>query len=93
MAFWIPWSIDAIVAAVFVVFFLVGIADGSVSEFNIVLWLAILTVLAGVLGGTLWLRKYGNGTIATLFAWLLAVPGLLAGVFLLLVLILQPRWN
>lgn len=93
MAFWFPWAVDAVVAAVFVVFFVIGIADGSVSSLNFVLWIAILTVCAGVLGGTLWLRKYGHRGLATLFAWLAAVPGLLAGLFILLVIVLQPRWN
>ena len=46
MKFWIAWAIDAVVAAIAVCFFLVGLADGSVSSFNIALWACILLVLA-----------------------------------------------
>ena len=48
MGFWILWGIDAIVGAIAVAFFFIGIADGSVSSFNIALWLVILAALAAV---------------------------------------------
>ena len=48
MAFWILWGIDAVVAAIFVLFFLIGIGDGTVSSFNIALWAGTLIALAGV---------------------------------------------
>src|SRR5207247_2608749 len=40
--FRIVWGIAIVVALVGVAFFLIGIADGSVSSFNIVLWIAVL---------------------------------------------------
>lgn len=93
MKFWIPFGIDAIVAAVFVVFFVIGIADGSVSSFNIVLWVAILGALGLLLGGALALRAKGQLLPALVLLWLLAVPALLVGLLLLLAIIFQPRWN
>ena len=93
MLFRILWAIDALVAAVFVVFFFIGIADGSVSSFNIGLWVVILGGLAGVLWGSIALRKAGKPGPATALVAVLAVPGVLAGLFLVLVLVLQPRWN
>jgi hypothetical protein len=38
MKFWMLWGWDALIASVFVYFFLVGLADGSVSSFNAGLW-------------------------------------------------------
>ena len=93
MAFWILWGIDALVALVFVVFFLIGLGDGTVSSFNIALWAGILIALAGLLGGSLALRAKGHRGAAIALLSLLAVPAVLCGVLFLAALILQPRWN
>ena len=93
MKFWFPWSVSALVAATFVVFFLIGIADGSVSSFNILLWIGTLAVVAGCVGGSFWLRQRGQALPSILLSWVLAVPGLFALLFFGLVLVLQPRWN
>lgn len=74
-------------------FFGVGLADGSVSSFNIVLWLGLLGgLLAIVVGGWL-LNTRGHRGAAILLHALLAVPAILAALFFLLIVILQPRWN
>jgi len=57
VTFWIPWSIDLVVAVIAVYFFFVGLADGSVSSFNMGLWLVILSALGGIVGGSLALRS------------------------------------
>ncbi len=49
MKFKILWGIDAVIALVFVYFFVVGLGDGSVSSFNMRLWLSTLFTLSGVL--------------------------------------------
>lgn len=66
MKFWIPWAIDALIAALAVFFFPWGLADGSVSTFNIGLWMLLLV---------------------------LAVPGVLVGLFFLILIVGNPRWN
>ena len=86
-------GIDAVVAAVVLAFFAIGLADGSVSSFNIVLWMAILAVVAGVLAGGVALHGRGHGKAALAVLAVLAIPGLVYGLFLLSILILQPRWN
>jgi hypothetical protein len=91
--FRIVWGFDALIAAIFVFFFFWGLADGTVSSFNIVLWLAILAGLAGVLGGSLWLRKKGRTREAAALLLILAIPGVLGLVFFLALIILHPRWN
>jgi hypothetical protein len=91
--FWILWGFDALIAAIFLFFFFWGLADGSVSSFNIVLWLGILAGLAAVLGGSLKLRSKGHAGPALGLLMILAIPGVLGLLFFLAVLILQPRWN
>lgn len=92
-AFRILWGIDALVATLFVGFFLIGLADGSVSSFNLILWLGTLAALAAVLGGSIVLRKAGHSRLATTLVAALAVPSALTGLFFLGLIILNPRWN
>src|SRR5262249_15218620 len=87
------FAVDGRVALVFLYFFLVGIADGSVSSFNIVLWLAILAGLAVVLVGGPALRAHGRRAAANALLLVLAIPGFLGGLFVLALIVLQPRWN
>ncbi len=93
MKFWVLWSIDAIIASIVLYFFFLGLADGSVSMFNIGLWIAILAALAGVIGGSLWLRSAGRKAPATIVLLILAVPGILFALFFLVLIISNPRWN
>ena len=84
--FWIPWGIDLIVALIFAYFFFVGLADGSVDSFNIVLWIVILLVLAGVLAGGLALRAYARTGLATIVMTVFAIPSVLIGLLFLALL-------
>ncbi len=93
MAFKILWGIDAVTALIFIVFFIIGIGDGTVSSFNIMLWLLILSILAAVLIGSLWLQKAGRPRFANALAIALAVPSVLTGLFFLLLIVLHPKWN
>ena len=91
--FWFLWAIDAVIAAVALYFFFSLSAGGNVGSFNILPWLAILAVLAGVVGGSVWLRSVGQHPLAIILLLLLAVPGALYALFLLLILILQPDFR
>ena len=93
MWFGILFAIDAAVALVFLYFFLIGIADGSVSSFNIMLWLAILAGLAAILIGAPALRAHGQRPAANALLLVLAIPGFPGGLFVLALIVLQPRWN
>jgi hypothetical protein len=84
--FWIPWGIDAIVALIFIYFFFVGLADGSVDSFNISLWLMILLGLAGVLAGSFALRASARTGLATALVTVVAVPSILIGLLFLALL-------
>lgn len=86
-------GIDALVAAVLAWFFLVGLADGSVSSFNLGLWIGLLSAVAGVIAGGVALRRSGRPRLASALLGVVAAPGLLYGLFLLLILVTQSRWN
>ena len=91
--FWIFWGIDVLVALVFVVFFFIGLTDGSVSSFNIGLWFLIFLVLGSTLLGSYGLHRAGFNGWALAVASVVALPGLMYGFFILLIIIAQPRWN
>ena len=86
-------AFDALVALVVVYFFAIGLGDGSVSSFNMGLWLGILAAVAAILGGGIALNAKGQRGAAIAVLMILAVPGLLYVLFLLVILITQPRWN
>ena len=92
-AFRILFGIDALAAAVVLSFFAWGLADGSVSSSNVLLWLAMLGAPAAVLGGSLALRARGQRRTANLLLSLLAAPALLLGGFFLLLIAVPGRWN
>jgi len=85
-------GIDALVCIVVLYFYLVGMADGSVSSRNMGLWVIILFALAAVMFGSIWLRSY------YLWAayWLLSIVALPAIGYLLLILLPvfgRGKWN
>ncbi len=91
--FWIVFAIDAAAALVAFYFFLIGLADGTVSSFNITLWLALLGGIAAILGGGLGLHAKGQRGAAIGVLMILGIPAFLYGLFILLLLILQPNWH
>ena len=93
MKFWMLWGWDALIGLVILYFFFGGLADGSVSSFNMGLWLVILAVLAAVMWGSLLLRYNGRPIAAVVVLLLLALPGVLFALFFLLIILTAPRWN
>jgi len=93
MKFWILWGWDALIAAVFLYFFLVGLADGSVSSFNMALWLTIIAILAVVMIGSLALRSATRIGLAVLLLLVLAVPGALFALFFGAMIVLNPDFK
>jgi hypothetical protein len=78
---------------VVVLFFVLGLADGTVSSFNAGLWTLLLLATFGVTAGSLVLKTRCRPGLGALLSLVLAVPGFLAILFFLLLVILQPRWN
>lgn len=91
--FRILWGFNALIALVVLFFFFWGIADGTVSSFNIGIWLILLGLVAGVLLGSRWLRAQNRTGLANGLLCILAIPGLLYLLFLLVLIVSEPRWN
>jgi hypothetical protein len=90
--FWLFWGVDALICAIAVLFFLLGLANGSVSSFNIGIWIAIWAALAVILGGSLWLKTAGRPVLGTLLLLVLALPSLLYGLIILLFAVTKTKW-
>jgi hypothetical protein len=75
------------------VFFFLGMVDGSVSAFNMGIWIAILAALPLILGGSLWLKMLGFPVSGGILLLVLAVPGLLYGLYIFLILVTKTSWN
>ena len=90
--FWISWSIDAVISTIAFVFFIIGLEDGSVSSFNIGIWLIIFVVLTAIIAGSLWLKKIGYLLLGTMLLLILAIPGILSGLFLFLFVVSGTKW-
>lgn len=86
-------GIDVLAALVVFYFFVVGLADGSVSSFNGELWFALLAGVAAVIGGGWVLQAKGHRGFAAAVLMILAVPAVVYALFITLILITQPRWN
>lgn len=80
-------------AAVVVFFFFWGLTDGSVSSFNAGLWALLLAGAIGVPVGGYILNANAHRALAIALLALMAVPGLIAGLLILALIVLQPRWN
>ena len=91
--FWILWGIDALIGTIAAVFFLLGLANGSVSSFNMGIWIAKLAALAAIIGGSLWLKAIGRPVFGIVLLLVLAIPGILYGFFIVLVSVTKTTWN
>lgn len=93
MLFRLLLGLDVLAALVVLYFFAAGLADGSVSSFNMGLWLGLLLAVAAIVGGGVALRRAGRQHLASAMLALLAVPAALYALFLALVIFSGARWN
>ncbi len=84
---------NLVAAAIAAFFFLWGVADGTVSSFNIGIWSLLLGGIAVIIGGGMALRRQGKNKAANALLLVLAMPTAGYALFILMILILQPRWN
>lgn len=91
--FWICWSLVLGATLVAFYYFFIGLADGSVSQFNMGLWMVQVLGLPALLWGTYWLKSQDR--LKTALA-LLSIPSLMVAaylIFLVAVLFGNNRWN
>jgi len=93
MMFRMLWGVDVVAALVALAFFVIGIDDGTVSSFNMMLWIVLLAGLAVIVFGSNALQARGQRGLAFILAAVLAVPVLLACLFFALLLVSGVRWN
>lgn len=93
MTFRVLLGLDLLAAALLVYFFLAGLADGSVSSFNLDIWIALLVGLAIVFGSALLLRRTAWPRLANVVLAVPALPLLLYGFFLLVAVLSGESWN
>lgn len=91
--FWTLWGFDALLSLIVLYFFFVGLADGSVSSFNMGLWLLILAIVSAVMLGSLWMKSNNYLSLAKIILGIFAVPGLLYGLFIVIMMTGNGRWN
>ena len=91
--FWISWGIDALMGAIAVVFFFIGLADESVNADNIGIWMTAMAAMAVIIGGGLWLKKAGHMVLGLLILLVLAIPSFLSGSFLFLFVVSGTQWR
>lgn len=80
-------------ALVAVWFFLEGLGDGTVSGFNLGLWMGLLAAAFGMPALGYALQAQGHGRAAKLVLSAVAVPVVCAGLLLILLILNPPRWN
>ncbi len=93
MAFWIPWGIDAMTMLVILYFYFEGLADGTVSAENMGIWVAMLLIPSAIFVASVLLRSRGYRRMSLTLAWLLAIPGIIAVIFVILLLTTNTHWN
>ena len=86
-------AVASVVALVIVTFFFWGLADGSVSSFNFAIWLVALVVAVAVPIFGIQFATRGHHFAAIFVLGILALPGLVYGLFLLLVVGSGTPWN
>ena len=91
--FWTLWAVNAVIGAIVLFFFFWGLADGSVSSFNVGLWTMMLAALAIVIGGSLWIKSRGRRRLGVSLLMVFALPGLLYAAFLIIVIASGESWN
>lgn len=87
------WGIDAITAFVVLVFFFIGMSDGTVSGTNLGLWTLIIAALIIILFGSLWLRSHGFPGFAMMLTLLLAIPAICFVLYFGIAILTNQRWN
>jgi len=91
--FWWLWGAATAVSLVVLYFFFTGLADGSVSSFNMKLWMILLLIAIGLPLAAIWMRSHDYVVIARILLWILAAPGFFYLMFILIMIIGKPKWN
>ncbi len=89
----ILFGIGWLTLGVILLFFLTGLADGSVSVWNMPHWAALIALPAMMLWAATALRAKGWNAAAMTLLGAMAVPALVVGTVILIFIINPPHWH
>lgn len=80
--------IAVLICLVITGFFLAGMGDGSIGAYNIGMWVPLVVIPAAMMFGGMHLKAKGRDGAATALLAALAIPGLLGGGVVLLMIVM-----
>jgi len=87
------FALNVVAALVAFGFFIIGLADGSVTTFNILLWGGLLGVLFTLPMAGWLLRVRGQRRLGTIVLLPVAGVAVVAALLVLVMILNPPRWN
>jgi hypothetical protein len=87
------FAINVAAAMVALAFFIIGLGDGTVTSFNILIWAAMLGVLFSMPWAAWGVRLRGRARLGTLLLLPVAVPAVAAGALILVMIAGSPDWR
>lgn len=91
--FGILFAINVAVSLGVLAYFIIGLGDGTVTSFNILIWGAMLGVVFSVPGAAWLMRVRGWTRLAVLLLLPLALLAFAVGVFVLVMIANPPNWR
>jgi hypothetical protein len=88
--FKVLWIFNALMSLFPVIYFFVGMADGSVTSSNMGMWMAILLLIAAILYGPVWLKNNGRLRLAKVVLIIAGAPYAMMILIYLLTIFLGP---
>ena len=87
------FAINVAAALVALAFFIIGLGDGTVTSFNILIWAAMLGVLFSMPWAAWLVRLRGRQRLGMLLLLPVALPAVLGGVMILVMIVSPLNWR
>ncbi len=87
------FALNLLAALVAFGFFIIGLADGTVTTFNILIWAAMLGLLFSMPFAAWLVRLRGHRRLGTILLLPLAGVAVLGGVAMLVLMVISPSWQ
>lgn len=91
--FGILFAINVAAGLAALAFFIIGLGDGTVTSFNILIWAAMLGVLFSMPWAAWLMRLRGRERLGTLLLLPVALPALAAGAMVLVMIVSPPDFR
>lgn len=92
--FKILWLFNAVMSLIPVIYFFIGLADGSITDRNMGMWMIILLLVAGILYGSIWLKNNGRVSLGKIILVVAGMPYAMMILLYLLSIIMGPSgWH